>query len=231
MLGGGPGLIFCRERTTGKVDDRRPSPNVLAVSTKLLEAEAAVWSPKFVDASVPFGGLWWVRTPSKICRGVRTLSNDIRPAVYPTEIEVSPNASARGRVIWPPVDSRSMLPRPAVAAEFHCAQDGIQLREGAPRSGLSPPSDPRPANQKRGHPHRDVKRTRGRLGQNRPSRTSRTNDSLTTPVPLGSPNNGTSVLFLNPPLPHPERTPLLLTGSGHRHVRGSHDRTIVTFSS
>lgn len=57
MFGGSPGLIFRRERTTGKVGDRRPSPHVLRVSTKLLKAEAAVWSQKYVDAPVPFGGL------------------------------------------------------------------------------------------------------------------------------------------------------------------------------
>ena len=57
MFGGSPGLIFRRERTTGKVGDRRPSSHVLRVFPKLLEAEAAVWSPKYVDASVPFGGL------------------------------------------------------------------------------------------------------------------------------------------------------------------------------
>lgn len=114
-----------------------------------------------------------------------------------------------------------MLPRPAEAIELDCAQDRTQLPEGAPRSGQSPPSDPRVANQKRGHPHHDVKRTRGRSGQNRPSRRSRTTDSLTTPAPLGSPNNGILVLLRGPPFGRtPKCTPLLLTGPGHSQVWG-----------
>jgi hypothetical protein len=57
MFGGSPGLIFRRECATGKVGDWCPSPHVLWVFPKLLEAEAAIWSPKYVDTSVPFGGL------------------------------------------------------------------------------------------------------------------------------------------------------------------------------
>jgi len=96
-----------------------------------------------------------------------------------------------------------MLPRPA-AAELQYAQDGIQLPEGAPRSGQSPPSDPRAANQRWGHQPHDVMRTRGRSGQNRPSQMSGTTGSLTRPVPLESPNNGTSVLLLELPSAAPE---------------------------
>ena len=116
-------------------------------------------------------------------------------------------------VMRSPADSMSMLPRPAAAAELHFAEGGTQLPEGAPRSGRSPPSDRRAANQKWGHPRRYVKGARTRSGQNRPGRTSRTTDSPTTPVPLGSPNNGTSVLLLEPPFGRtPKCTPLLLSG-------------------
>jgi hypothetical protein len=57
MPGGTPGFLFRRERSTGKVGDRSPNPDVLRVSAELLKAEGVIWPPKHIDASVTFGRL------------------------------------------------------------------------------------------------------------------------------------------------------------------------------